>query len=512
MRSVIVGVLALLLAGCVDTYVDGPPTLASFSVELVDPEVAGSPDRRLEVPDHQVEVEIRARAWGSDGKPYPWTGRARVMVTPGRTFPGDFPISFEKGVGTAKVTVHGVHSDTRIWVIDDAEGRRSYSVGVSPILHFDQPTLAAINALPPGVNQNTTSFFLSLGNRGDFVRMERVGEVFAPRTSPEDPCRLASPLPSKRDLIVTAIDDQGFYVTDLAEPPHPRRPGNFGHIYVYNFNFPEGLSVGDRLESLEGSIQEFSGHTQLSFPVYRASRCPLVEGDDAGKVQAQEREVLLEALAALEARAPHLDRAICGTGVGALSCGHANSNFDIESLESALVVVEEVQTPDLWVRCDFDGNGQAATYQQRTPTFVCGDETDPECACMRACHLGEVFPPPGAPFEADFADRGFDATGTTCTELTAYETYGQYAVRMVENGQPGPLVNLHTTDAFPDFDPRLEENAGARLRARGILQQVRAARPRWLVQTRIPDERQRPDLCCLDGDACPVGLAACDPN
>jgi hypothetical protein len=79
-------------------------------------------------------------------------------------------------------------------------------------------------------------------------------------------------------MIVTAITAEGFYVADKLSPPISDPfytsdatgfrvlPGTFGYIYVYNYNFPDGLYFADRVLSLTGTVQEFSGDTQLVFP------------------------------------------------------------------------------------------------------------------------------------------------------------------------------------------------------------------------------------------------------
>ena len=527
------GLAVLGLVGCVDEYVDTEPKLSAFEVRLTDPAAAGSPEEPLPLPLGDHELRLEAVALGTDGRPYPWTGSARIKVTPGRTpsvrtncpperafdscpIPDAVDrVTFVDGVANdIAVRISGVHSETAVWIVDDqGEGARSHAVGLAPLIHFETPTLAAINAIPPG-EDTMTSWFIEHGQRGDFVRMSREGFVFADRESPEDECALAEPGPTMRDLIVTAVGPQGFYVTDLSEPAHPTYPGNFGHAYVFNFNFPEGLQPGDRIHYIEGSIQEFSGHTQLAFPVYRVSYCPFVAGDDdAGReaVRQRQRELELEALTALEARAPVIAASVCGTGIGTVSCGHDSDNRAIESLESAVVRIPEVKTPELWVRCDFDGDGEVANPNQTGAVYGCnfGNEENPECLCTAACLNSGVFPPPDSPLEASHADKAFDARGKVCTERSSYDGFGQYVVRIVQNGVPGARINISTADAFPDFDPEAEENLGSHLRVRGNLVHVRAARPRWIVQTRVPDERNDFDLCCLPGKDCPAGLQPC---
>lgn len=479
--------LALLAAaGCVDEYRETAPALSSFRVEILDPPGSaehpfGTPQDPIPLPLSPIKVRIHAQALGLDGKPYPFTGTARVSVTPGSTVPSVFPIEFTDGVAEKQVTVLGVHTDTRVWVIDDAFEGSSHAVGVGENLRFDQPTLAAANAIPPQ-GDNNESFY-----PGDFVEMTRVGWPFSRS------CERNEEQPTKRDLIVTAITSTGFYVTDLAEPASSTLPGNFGNLFVFNFSYPDDLQPGDRISRLQGTLVDFSGNTQLAFPNWSKDSC----------------DPDVETLATVREKAPAITTAVCtggtGSGVSLDSCGYSASNMHMESLESALVQIPEVQLPEMWVRCDFDGDGNVATFVQSGSAFGCLDPNDAECACNLACATAGVFPAKDSPFEAAYADRAFDARGRSCTERTSYESFGQYVVRLVENGVPGPRINLQTRDAIPDFDPAAEESLGARVKVHGILGQVRAARPRWVISTHAAS-----DLCCLHAEECPSGLSLCD--
>lgn len=475
--------LAFAVAGCGDEVRERPVTLSSFAVHVVSPELSvdeqGRPVR-LPVPRGATSVTLEARAIGTDGLPFPFTGKARVMVTPGRTVPALTALEFVDGVAAPQsVTVLAVHSDTELWVVDDTPdaGRPvpSYAAGVGETLTFAQPTLADINQLPPNGDNADSAY------AGDYVEMDLIDPDTGDLT---------------RELLVTAIFNEGFYATDLTEAPHPNYPGHFGSLYVYTYSYPEYLLPGDRLERLTGTLMDFSGHTQISFPTF-------VAADDDGEG--------LAALAHLEATAPVISPTICGGGSTSSVqsqelCGYSSSNLHLESMESAVVVVANAEVPSLWVRCDFDGDGQVASFGQYQatgdepagqplPAFGCF-EADPECDCNIACLTSGKF-------ESDVEGRSFDATGTVCAELTNYERYGQYPVRLITDSTR-PRINVATRDSVPAFDPRAEGSAGATIRVRGVLRHVRAARPRWMVTARDPS-----DLCCTDSASCPAGLVPC---
>ena len=83
-------------------------------------------------------------------------------------------------------------------------------------------------------------------------------------------------------MVVTGLDCCGFFTTDLSacvlpednsDPnatfrvPEPSGvyPGRFASLYVYNYSHPDNLEEGDLLWSLSGSVQEFTGTTQVTF-------------------------------------------------------------------------------------------------------------------------------------------------------------------------------------------------------------------------------------------------------
>jgi len=62
-------------------------------------------------------------------------------------------------------------------------------------------------------------------------------------------------------MIVTAVTNDGMYVTDITET----RPGA-NSVFVFNFNAPYGVRACDRLTRLAGNVSEFFGFTELGTP------------------------------------------------------------------------------------------------------------------------------------------------------------------------------------------------------------------------------------------------------
>ena len=74
---------------------------------------------------------------------------------------------------------------------------------------------------------------------------------------------LELPESERRDLVVTTVTNDGFYVTDQSDPP-----GSFNSMFVFSFSRPDDLVVGDRLSKLAGIVSEFLGFTELQFPTW----------------------------------------------------------------------------------------------------------------------------------------------------------------------------------------------------------------------------------------------------
>jgi hypothetical protein len=113
---------------------------------------------------------------------------------------------------------------------DNTETGGTHATGVSAPVHFMLPRLADVQGL--GANSPY-----------DLEGME---------VETADPAK----------LIVTRIAADGFYATDLTETR------GFGHIFAFTFNTPGGLRVCDQIEGLSGTVTEFFGFTELSFPSF----------------------------------------------------------------------------------------------------------------------------------------------------------------------------------------------------------------------------------------------------
>lgn len=361
-------------------------------------------------------------------------------------------------------------------LLPDEKGlTRTYASGVTPIIYFGSQTLQTLQY--PGVLDNTSSPFA-----GEFVVVGKgpnTGETLK-QSCAADPAR------NNKDalMVVTGLDPSGFFVTDISacrlkelltdgvssvrtanrEPNEPclvsdgdggltqnldggaghcdvgqeactssaqctgYMPGTYASMFVYNYNFPDGLDQGDLLFTLSGSVQEFTSTTQLTFPAWlTAERVRQLPQDQWNKWLQYARPYDLggRTCGIDNVQAPYMTDVLCG---------HNRRSMKMESLESALVRVRHVRFPTRFQTCDQNGDNSVPFFCENPPAGIwdsCGDtETALEASerqCNQDCTLGM------GPY-----------AGTICSERTNFTGFGQFVVEMQS---PGP--------ADRGFDPQL---------------------------------------------------------
>ena len=236
-------VLLLLLAfvvGCEPAATDvpdhsGPMTM---NVEFVNPPGGETEEAPLPFSVDEMEVRIRVQAIGYDREvDTSFSGPVVLKVAPGE-LESTPVVQLTNGEGTADITISRAFGRARIWASDEGtdEEPGSYATGVSPIVHFDYPTCSQVQ---------TSDSVIESPLEGAYVTIRGWDETHS------DP----------RDLRVTAVTNDGFYVTDLNEPF-----GAYNSMFAFSFSRPDGIEVGMRLKSLSGIVEEFLGFTELAFP------------------------------------------------------------------------------------------------------------------------------------------------------------------------------------------------------------------------------------------------------
>lgn len=401
--------------------------------------------------------------------------------------------------GVVTATVHAVHQygEVRVWVQDsppeplytlgevlDAgpppqSAEHTFAAGASAVLYFDNQSLQSLQ-VPPEADNRSSPFV------GDFVAVGKnpeSGEVLT-QSCTSDPGRDGVPAM----MVVTGLDPAGFYVTDLSacrlvdpttdthQAPEPLEaclatledggvtqlevtdggpgacavsrkschlrsdcgrylPGTYASMFVYNYNYPDGLFEGDLLFTLSGSVQEFTSTTQMVFPAWSVAEhvrtLPVSQWDKWLKFVPR----------------PVVDMRACGMDdvaepfVTDQLCGHTRRNLKLESLESALVRLRNVRFPTELDNCDFNGDA--------TVPFFCEQTDSAGVYFWGSCAFGEVEPDIDRRerecYQACTLGTGVHA-GKVCTEGATYTGFGQY---VVELGMPG-LASAGLDDSIPE--------------------------------------------------------------
>ncbi|MBF5041432.1 hypothetical protein FGE12_03470 [Aggregicoccus sp. 17bor-14] len=440
----------------------------------------GTEGCRYVIPHGSVDVALAITALDADGQRFTgFSGPVAFRVVPGDLTDANTTrwAQVTEGLATGTVRVSHVYGEVRIWVEDapiavdyvdggvrlDMDGgvevagqlppesnvAHTYVSGVSPAVLFDEPSLAAVQQ-PDGFDNKSSPFV------GQFVKIGRAPEAGAPllhHCLPGDP-NDGQPM----TLVVTGTDPSGFYVTDVTScripevrsgssimlEPSGFFPGTYGAMFVYNYNYPEGLDRGDLLWTLSGSVAEFSGATQMSFPAWTVRDHVRQTEKDPSKWEKYipaPVELNLRTCAVSNVFAPFVTDELCG---------YSNANVKIESLESALVQLKGVKLPEVMVSCDKNGDGQVPFFCQTKDAN--GQWLWGEC-------------PGGALSANDTAERTCNADctsghgqfeGKVCAEKTTYNSFGQFVVEMAG---PGPAA-AHLDDSVPARLPSTAVTAG----------------------------------------------------
>lgn len=194
----------------------------------------GSQTSPLPFSSTTVTVPVSVQTLDRKGEPYPMDGTLHIKVRPGHLDQDD-EVILEDGVWSGDVLFRNAFGPTRIWFLDEgeADGSRaaSFAAGVSPVITYALPTIAEMQ------------------NNEDHETNNLDGEFAELRLD-------------DRNVIVTARDSAGFWVSDISDTA-----GNYNSLYVYTFSrADDGLQPGVRLTLLTGNNQEYLGTTQLQFP------------------------------------------------------------------------------------------------------------------------------------------------------------------------------------------------------------------------------------------------------
>jgi hypothetical protein len=241
----------------------------SFLEITVDPQYAiGSEDAPLAFPTSTVSVPVTVRTLDKNQAPYSFDGDITFNARPGGVV-GDPLVTMTGGEWTGTVQIEHGFGPTRIWASDlgdrDVESPRvtSYATGVTDAIWYDIPTIAEMQATDdPAVNALV----------GEYAEVQA----------------------ENRQVVVTAVTTNGFWVTDVLD-----EPGSGNSLYIYTFSKPdEAFYVGAQVVKLAGIDQEYLETTQFYWPTIEAGTDTLPVPDaivlDEGTACDPEKAELLE--------------------------------------------------------------------------------------------------------------------------------------------------------------------------------------------------------------------------
>ena len=571
-RGGLVVTVAALAAACVTDRFAQPNTAGSFRVEIIseDPLTRPSGSGCESAPEEgskgcphafpelltPFKVKIRATALdrgSGNTSPQPlvsFEGTAYVDARPGRIVnagPDGLVMKFKSGVAVVDLELAYSFGETFLWVEDCGTGGKvgTFATGISAPFWFDMPRIDQIqttvdNSTSPMIPTVTNICAVSGDPRYSMGTDENgvVGyqgyshgkavnappaaigsflEVTGCKRADYD-AKEASGGCGRGPIVVTAISNEGFYVTDINAAAVAR---GFNSIYAYNFNYPDNLEVGDIVTVIRGSPVEHTCTTQFSNPVWQRDGVQRGHGllpkavkvspstyQNSMKTYGRNRpenldmEMLESALVCFDNLAPASQVTLCDV----------NQSGDIERQGCTLLTMSDPMPPV----CDA-GMGSAPTRPLCDASSV-----RPYCFPMSqtefdACKLSGYVP--DNPFEYCCERTCYD--DPACVEKSSFEVYGQWVAdvygkyELAEGDSASVKIAVISRDANPDFDPiafgvlqrakPLEKRK--HVRVIGTLKQVTAARPSWVVTPRTPADlyapkddsdptKDQPDLPC----------------
>ena len=497
--------VSILLLGALSSCTkDGTPLTGISSFHVTVTGVNGKPPPAADAPLpantgatlDTWDFEIEART--PEGKPNAFDGIVRLSVRPGAVLgvQGDGAVArnihMKGGKASGKVTVTAVYGPTRLWVEDvgyapadpskkaqcengknddpdddvlvdypndpgcafaddDSEAEGTYAAGVSPPVHYALPRLSDIQ----GHASETPYPF-----EGIEVKV--------------DP---------PQHVIVTRVSSDGFYVTDI-DPAEVT--GGYNSLFAFNFNTPARMRICDRVTYLAGTVNEFFGFTELSFPSYRLD-FP-IEGQEECEIP--EPTVIRRKVLADDIAMEKLE-----SGLVRIENFHVASKFGPKPVEKNVPDADHSS-------CDLNGDGQVDF--QSPDEGGCSDvcAADPECSewttfSARGNYKGyftecsEDQPKP--------CTKDTDCSTGTCVMSACATDLAPKACATDKDCKTGTCtiggqIQIQT-GTISAFDPTAHK--GDTLKGvTGTMRNFSGGSLNWTIETRCPD-----DLSC-DGAGC----------
>ena len=242
--------LIFLIVSCGETTGVEPKNrgLAGFSVEFAEDFDLGSPEHRIENPEGGIVTTINITALGYDKKPLTkYNGEVEIGMLYGENAAVS-RITMENGYAeNIEVKMRYCLDNDRVVVqeVKKHEGDSQYEptgkMGVSPVFYTEVATISAIQGTVKKAKGNPSAF----NNRNLTLK--------------------------DREMVVIAVIEGGFYLHEVGAE-------DYSSVYMYTYSTPYVddnreesmfLPVGTLIESANGSVFEFFGFTEMSFPTFK---------------------------------------------------------------------------------------------------------------------------------------------------------------------------------------------------------------------------------------------------
>ncbi len=225
--------------------------LAAFKVEFSDDFDPGTKEKRLEKAEkHDLLINISALDYNREVlKDY--NGTVEIALQYGKItsvaradlkngVSTDFPVEMRYILDKEKIVIHELIPDDEKSSGDSITYKRSGKLGVSETIY---PPLASISEIQ-GNNSGSKGFDSKYNNRNLNLK--------------------------GKTMVVTAVIEGGFYLAEVGVE-------DYGAIYLYTYSTPYvddpdvgySLPIGSIIEEANGSVFEFFGFTEMSFPTFK---------------------------------------------------------------------------------------------------------------------------------------------------------------------------------------------------------------------------------------------------
>jgi hypothetical protein len=138
--------------------------------------------------------------------------------------------------------------------VDDTEDGGSYDSGVSGTIWVAPPRIADVRG------RLTNAKGDAYGGTATNFPNEQI-QIFSGWNAPPQDDFVFS-------TIVTQIDANGFYATDLQDDITDPAKLGFSSVYAFNFSTPPNMRICDRLKTFGGTASDFHGYTEINYPTW----------------------------------------------------------------------------------------------------------------------------------------------------------------------------------------------------------------------------------------------------